>query len=133
LALPYIIPETWGNVHRHPHDTHATYTTLFRSISTISSLLHVKSSFFALFHNTPESTYYRHSLLHPFEEEHRSALNRGSTALSRIFGAVLEHPAISAFGSGRCWGEPFPVLDSLVEILLRQYPSPPEQSVSSNC
>ncbi|KAH8794060.1 hypothetical protein BGZ57DRAFT_937999 [Hyaloscypha finlandica] len=99
LALPYIIPETWGNVHRHPHDTHATYTTLFRSISTISSLLHVKSSFFALFHNTPESTYYRHSLLHPFEEEHRSALNRGSTALSRIFGAVLEHPAISAFGS----------------------------------
>jgi hypothetical protein len=125
LALPYIIPETWGNVHRHPHDTHATYTTLFRSISTISSLLHVKSSFFALFHNTPESTYYRHSLLHPFEEEHRSALNRGSTALSRIFGAVLEHPAISAFGSGRCWGRTISCSGQSCEILLRQYPSPP--------
>jgi len=91
LALPYVIPESWGIVHDHPHDTHST--------STISSLLHIKSSFLALFNNTPESTYYRHSLLHPFKEEHRSALNRGSTALSRVFGAALEHPAISAFGS----------------------------------
>jgi hypothetical protein len=124
LALLYIIPETWGNVHSRPHDTHATYTTLFRSISTISSLLHVKSSFFALFHNTPESTYYRHSLLHPFEEEHRSALNRGSTALSRIFGAVLEHPAISASGSGKCLGEPFPVLDNLVKFSRDNIPVP---------
>lgn len=99
LALPYVIPESWGIVHDHPHDAHSTYTTLFRTISTFSSLLHIKSSFLALFNNTPESTYYRHSLLHPFKEEHRSALNRGSTALSRVFGAVLEHPAISAFGS----------------------------------
>jgi hypothetical protein len=99
LALPYVIPESWGVIHDHPHDTHASYTTLFRTISTISSLLHLKSSFLALFNNTPENTYYRHSLLHPFKEEHRSALNRGSTALSRVFGAVLEHPAISAFGS----------------------------------
>jgi hypothetical protein len=125
LALPYIIPVTWGHVHGHPHDTHATYTTLFRTISTISSLLHVKSSFFALFHNTPESTYYRHSLLHPFEGEYRSALNRGSTALSRIFGAVLEHPAISAFGSGRCWGRTISCSGQSREILLRQYPSRP--------
>ncbi|PMD36669.1 hypothetical protein L207DRAFT_515186 [Hyaloscypha variabilis F] len=98
LALPYIIPESWGTVHNHPHETHTTYTRLFRTISTISALLHFKASFFALFHNTPESTYYRHSLLHPFKEEHRSALNRGSTALSRVFGAILEHPAVSAFG-----------------------------------
>ncbi|KAE9379011.1 hypothetical protein N431DRAFT_396960 [Stipitochalara longipes BDJ] len=98
LALAYVIPENWGTVHIHPHDTHTTYTTLFRTISTISALLHFKSSFFAVFHNTPESTYYRHSLLHPFKEEHRSALDRGSTALSRVFGAILEHPAISAFG-----------------------------------
>jgi len=98
LALPYLIPESWGTVNSHPHDTHTTYTTLFRTISTISTLLHFKSSFSAIFHNTPESTYYRHSLLHPFKEEYRSALNRGSTALSRVFGAISEHPAISAFG-----------------------------------
>jgi hypothetical protein len=99
LALPYVIPESWGVVHGHPHDSHSTYTTLFRTISTISTILHFKSSFLALSNNTPDSTYYRHSLLHPFKEEHRSALNRDSTALSRVFGAVLEHPAISAFGS----------------------------------
>jgi hypothetical protein len=99
LGLPYIIPESWGTVHNHPHDTNSGYTILFRSISTASLLLHFKASFLALFHNTPESTYYRHSLLHPFKEVHRSALNRSSTALSRVFGAVLEHPAISAVGS----------------------------------
>jgi hypothetical protein len=99
LVLPYIIPESWGVVHSHPHDTHYTYTTLFRTISTTSSLLHFKSSLVALFNNTPESTYYRHSLLHPFKEEHRSALNRSSTALSQIFGAILEHPAIAAVGT----------------------------------
>ena len=99
LALPFIIPEKWGTIHSHPHDSHRTYTILFRTISTMSLLLHFKSSFLALFNNTPESTYYRHSLLHPVKEEHRSALNRSSTAFSRVFGAVLEHPAISAAGS----------------------------------
>jgi hypothetical protein len=99
LVLPSIIPESWGTVHSHPHGTHPTYTTLFRTISTLSLLLHFKSSFLALFNNTPESTYYRHSLLHPFKEEHRSALNRSSTAFGRVFGAILEHPAISAVGS----------------------------------
>ena len=65
----------------------------------ISSLLHFKSSFLALFKNTPESTYYRHSLLRPFKEEHRSALDRSTTAFGRVFGAILEHPAISAIGA----------------------------------
>lgn len=46
----------------------------------------------------PDSTYYRHSLLHPFKEEHRSAFNRSSTAVSRVFGAISEHPAVSATG-----------------------------------
>jgi len=98
LVLPFIIPKNWGTVHSHPHDSHSTYTTLFRTISTMSLLLHFKSSLLALFNNAPESTYYRHSLLHPFKEEHRSALNRSSTAFSRVFGAILEHPAISAAG-----------------------------------
>jgi len=99
LILPYVIPESWGIVHSHPHDTHSSYTTLFRTISVIASLLHFKSSFLALFNNTPESTYYRHSLLRPFKEEHRSALDRSTTAFGRVFGAILEHPAISAIGA----------------------------------
>jgi hypothetical protein len=98
LALPYVIPERWGTVHSHPHDSHPTYTKLFQYISIFSALLHVKSSFLALFYNIPDSTYYRHSLLHPFKEEHRSTLDRSTTALGRIFGAINEHPAISAQG-----------------------------------
>ncbi|KAG0652051.1 hypothetical protein D0Z07_1420 [Hyphodiscus hymeniophilus] len=98
ILLPYIIPESFGSVHDHPHETYGTYTSIFRTIAATSVLLHFKSTALALFHNTPESHYYRHSLLHPFKEEHRSALSRGYTALSRLLGAVNEHPAVSAVG-----------------------------------
>lgn len=98
LALPYVIPERWGTIHSHPHDSHPTYMKLFQYISIFSALLHVKSSFLALFYNIPDSTYYRHSLLHPFKEEHRSTLDRSTTALGRVFGAINEHPAVSAQG-----------------------------------
>jgi hypothetical protein len=98
LWLPYLVPTSWGTVHTHPHDAHSTYTALFRTISAISGLLHVKSSATALFYNTPESIYYRHSLLRPFKEEHRSAFDRGSTAMGRVFGAIGDHPAVTAMG-----------------------------------
>jgi hypothetical protein len=99
LALPYLIPESWGTTHTHPHSAHSAHTTLFRTISAVSAFLHLKSTVLALFYNTPESHYYRHSLLHPFKEEHRSSFNRGFTALNRLFGAIAEHPAISAVGT----------------------------------
>lgn len=67
-------------------------------MSAISTFLHLKSTFLALFYNTPDSTYYRHSILHPFKEEYRSTFDRSSTALSRVFGAIGEHPAVSAVG-----------------------------------
>lgn len=98
LSLPYILPESFGTVNTHPHTTYNTYTTIFRTIAATSALLHLKSTVLALFYNTPESHYYRHSLLHPFEEEHRSALDRGTTAIGRVFGAVNEHPAVGAVG-----------------------------------
>jgi hypothetical protein len=98
LWLPHFVPASWGTVHTHPHDAHSTYIAIFRTISAISGLLHIKSSVTALFYNTPESIYYRHSLLRPFKEEHRSAFNRGSTAIGRVFGAVGEHPAVTAVG-----------------------------------
>jgi hypothetical protein len=98
LGLPYLVPKSWGTVHTHPHDAHNTYTALFRMISAISGFLHVKSSVTALFYNTPESIYYRHSPLRPFDEERRSAFDRGFTAIGRVFGAIGEHPAVSASG-----------------------------------
>ncbi|KAL2074351.1 hypothetical protein VTL71DRAFT_8129 [Oculimacula yallundae] len=94
LVLPYVIPAGWGTISNHPHESYSTYTTLFRIISTFSAALHLKSTAVALFNNVPESTYYRHSLLHPFREEHRTVLGRGSAAFGRIFGAMGEHPAV---------------------------------------
>lgn len=97
LALPYVIPEGWGTIHSHPHESYFIYSTLFRTISTLSAVLHLKSTFLALFY-TPDSTYYRHSLLHPFKEEHQSTFDRSAIALGRVFGAIGEHPAVSAVG-----------------------------------
>jgi hypothetical protein len=98
LMLPYVVPASWGIIHTHPHSAHYTYTTLFQIISVISAFFHLKTTVFALFYNTPENYYYRHSLLHPFKEEHHSALNRGYTAVGRLFGAIREHPAVGAVG-----------------------------------
>lgn len=98
LSLPFILPESFGTINSQPHATYNTYTTIFRTIAATSALLHLKSTVLALFYNTPESHYYRHSLLYPFKEEHRSALDRGSTAIGRVFGAINEHPAVGAVG-----------------------------------
>ncbi|TVY38664.1 hypothetical protein LSUB1_G003725 [Lachnellula subtilissima] len=98
LLLPYIIPNSFGKIHTHPHSAHSTYTTIFRTISVIAAALHLKSTILALVSNTPERYAYRHSLLHPFQEEKLTTLDRGSTALGRLFGAIGEHPAVSAVG-----------------------------------
>jgi len=98
LLLPYIVPQSWGTVHTHPHDSHSAYTGLFRTISIISFLLHGKSTVLALLLNTPDSYYHRHSLLHPFRQEHRSILERSSTAVGKVLGAIGDHPAVSAVG-----------------------------------
>jgi hypothetical protein len=98
LVLPYIVPESWGITHSSPHDAYSAYTTLFRTISTIAASLHLKSTALALFYNTPESHYYHPTLLHPFEHEHLSTFDRGSTAVGKLLGAIREHPAVGAVG-----------------------------------
>ena len=98
LLLPYIVPESWGTVHIHPHDSHTAYTALFRTISVVSFLLHGKSTVLALLFNTPDSHYHRHSVLHPFKQERRTILERSSTAVGKVLGAIGDHPAVSAVG-----------------------------------
>ncbi|PQE10352.1 Alpha-mannosyltransferase alg11p protein [Rutstroemia sp. NJR-2017a WRK4] len=98
MLLPYIIPESWGNNYEHPHEAHASYMKVFRTISTISSLLHLKTSGLALLYNTPKDHYYRHHLLHPIEKVHRSSTDRAVTAIERVLGAVGDHPAVGAVG-----------------------------------
>jgi hypothetical protein len=98
MLLPYLIPQSWGNNYEHPHEAHASYMKVFRTISTISSLLHLKTSGLALFYNTPKEHYYRHHLLHPIEKVHRSSTDRAVTAIERVLGAVGDHPAVGAVG-----------------------------------
>jgi hypothetical protein len=98
LVLPYIAPESWGTVHVHPHNAHSAYTALFRTISVVSFLLHGKSTVLALLVNTSDSHHHRHSVLHPFKQEHRTILERSSTAVGKVLGAIGDHPAVSAVG-----------------------------------
>ncbi|KAF7897019.1 hypothetical protein EAF00_005247 [Botryotinia globosa] len=98
LLLPYIIPEHWGTTYDHPHEAHSSYTKIFRSISIISLILHVRTTGLALLYNTPENHYYRHSLIHPLEKVYRSNTNRAFTAVERVFGAISDHPAVASVG-----------------------------------
>lgn len=98
LLLPYIVPESWGTLHTHPHNAHSAYTGLFRTVSILSTLLHWKSTLLALLLNTPDNHYHRHSLLHPFKQERRTLSERGSTAIGRVLGAIGDHPAVNAVG-----------------------------------
>lgn len=96
LLLPYITPASWGNVHTHPHDVHSAYTTLFKSLAIASLLLHVKTTVIAVVSNTSDSYYHRHSLFHPFKQEHRSAFERSTSAVGSVVGSFGDHPAVSA-------------------------------------
>lgn len=98
LALPYVVPESWGAVHSDPHQIHQTYTRLYKITSLVSVLLHGKSTVFALVYNDPGSTYHRHSLLHPLKVVHRTALERSGSAMGKILGAISDHPAVGAVG-----------------------------------
>jgi hypothetical protein len=98
LALPYIIPKSLGRINTSPHAFQAQYTKLFRTMSTISFLLHIKSTGLGLFYNYPNDHSYRHAVLHPFQNHHQSTTRKTSTAVGRLLGAITEHPAVSAVG-----------------------------------
>lgn len=100
LVIPYIVPQSWGTVHNHPHEAYTAYTRLFSVMSWLSIFLHVKSSAFAIGYNTPDREYYRHSRLLnvPYKKKHRSPFDRGSAAFGKLFGAVGDHFAVGAAG-----------------------------------
>jgi hypothetical protein len=98
VLLPFFIPKNWGSIHTHLHDSHSAYLRLFRVISIFSALLYGKSTFVALAFNTPNSHYHRHRILHSFAQEQRHIIERGSTAVGKLLGAIGDHPAVSAVG-----------------------------------
>lgn len=96
--LPYIVPFSWGTVHANSHSLQSASKTVFLAVSTVSFLLYARSTAVALFYNIPDRNYHRYDLLHPFQESRRSPLDRGSTAVGNLFGALAEHPAVGAVG-----------------------------------
>ncbi|KAL3424757.1 hypothetical protein PVAG01_04038 [Phlyctema vagabunda] len=98
LLLPEILPQSLGKIHKNPHAAQKSHRTLFRTMAILSTLLHAKTSTVAVLTNTPSDSYHDPTLFHPFNSTHRSTLERGSKAISRLLGAINEHPVISSLG-----------------------------------
>jgi hypothetical protein len=98
LALPNLIPVSWGVQHSHPHQAYATYTKLFKFISAASFLLHVKATIVGLAYNAPAAHEHRHSIHLPFDVEKRSSWERTSGAFGRLLGATEDHPVVGGIG-----------------------------------
>lgn len=96
LLISAAAPVSWGKVYAHPHDADSTVTEIFRFVSMASFLLQAKALTLALLYNAPDARYHRHSKFLPFDLEQRSALERTTTALSKILGSTSDHPAVAA-------------------------------------
>lgn len=88
LALPYLVPESWGTVHPHPHARSSRYTNLFRLTSLISFILYAKATSYAIIYNDP-GTHHHPTLLHPLHMEDINTLERTSTTINRILSAAF--------------------------------------------
>ncbi|KAI2612106.1 uncharacterized protein GGS25DRAFT_106215 [Hypoxylon fragiforme] len=98
LILPRIAPMSWGTVHYRPHNSYYSFTVIFRTISFVSFVLHMKSSIMGLTYNIPNSHYHRHSAILPWDVEERTAFERGTTAFGKVLGSIMDHPAVEAVG-----------------------------------
>jgi len=98
VAMPSVVPASWGTVHTHPHDPYGAYNTLFRVVASVSLLLHAKSTIISLLFNVPDSHYHRHSIRIPWDTAERSAWERGTTAFGRVLGSTSDHPVVAGVG-----------------------------------
>lgn len=99
LALPYLVPDSWGTLHAHPHQAYREYSVLFRYASFASLALHGKATIVGLAFNAPDEHYHRHSIHLPFDVEKRSSWERTTSAFGRIIGATSDHPIVSGAGA----------------------------------
>ena len=98
LVMTYIVPTSWGVTYSHHHEPYASYKQLFRFISAASFLLQTRALLVGLAYNAPDAHYHRHAIHLPFDEEHRSAWERTTTAFGRILSATKDHPVVSGIG-----------------------------------
>lgn len=98
LLLQKTAPASWGSVHPDPHKAHAAFTDLFRLMSFMSATLHAVATVTGLRYNLPYSHYHRHSRFLPWDMEKRTKWERTTTAVGRVLGSTLDHPAVAAVG-----------------------------------
>ncbi|KAJ2976959.1 hypothetical protein NUW58_g7956 [Xylaria curta] len=98
VLLPNIIPVNWGSVQRRPHGTYKSSTKLFKFLSTISLVLHVTISIIALLSDGPDSHRHRHIDILSWNVEKRLRWERSTTAVGKVLGSTLDHPAVAAVG-----------------------------------
>lgn len=99
LIVPYVVPQSWGTLHSHPHQAYKEYSVLFRYASLASLALHAKATLLGLAYSTPAEYYHRHSIHLPFDVEKRSSWERTTSAFGRILGATSDHPLVSGAGA----------------------------------
>lgn len=89
LALPYLVPESWGTTHTSAARMNKHYTNLFRIISALSFILYVKSTSMAIIFNDPGETYLDPKYINPLHREERGDLDRTTTTMGRIMAAAF--------------------------------------------
>ncbi len=103
LALPYIVPTSFGTVHASAANRDRTTTNTFRIISAISFILYAKAMSYAIIYNDPSERYYDPKWLDPLHYSHnRGDWERTSTTVGRIFAVVFgrysSHPVMTKIG-----------------------------------
>ena len=104
LALFYVVlpanllPSGYGS----STNSTRTYGAVYRFVAIVSVLLHLKQTVLALLNNDPGAYDHRHSHylanLRLPHKRHRSGLERSGSAVSRVLGALQDHPAVSSVG-----------------------------------
>lgn len=98
VLLPKVLPVHWGRVQPRPHDAHESLTRLFKFLSAAAFAIHAKTTLVALLSNAPHSHYHRHSVLLPWDREHRSLWERSTNAFGKVLGSTSDHPVVAAVG-----------------------------------
>ncbi|TDZ49934.1 hypothetical protein CTRI78_v007709 [Colletotrichum trifolii] len=96
VILPAVVPASWGTVYSDHHGAYSIVTDLFRLVSSVSFVFHLKGTALGLLYNAPDAHYHRHSRFLPFDRERRSAWERTTTALGKVLGSASDHPVVAS-------------------------------------
>ncbi|KAK1983826.1 hypothetical protein LZ30DRAFT_463460 [Colletotrichum cereale] len=96
VAIPSVVPASWGTVYSDAHGAYGIFVELFRFVSTASFVFHAKETALGLLYNTPDAHFHRHSRFLPFDKGQRSTWERTTTAVGKVLGSASDHPVVAA-------------------------------------